>query len=230
MCGDSTVAADVSMLLGGNKPFLCVTDPPYGVSYDPQWRSDAAEKGFLAYAPSRVGKVANDDRADWSAAWGLTPSDVIYSWHPPGATSLVHAAALQDSGFVLRMQIIWAKSNFPIGRGDYHVRHEPCWYAVREGKPARRTDDRTQTTLWEINLDKNIEGGHSTQKPLECMARPIRNHDAPEVYDPFLGSGTTMVAAEQLGRICYGMDIEPKYVAVTLERMAGMGLVPKRVS
>ena len=230
MCGDSTRAEDVVRLLGGAIPFLCVTDPPYGVSYDPNWRNVKAAKGNLAYAATRVGKVTNDDRSDWSEAWALFPGDVIYSWHPVGATSLVHAAALQRSGFVIRMQIIWAKSNFPIGRGDYHVRHEPCWYAVRNGKSARRTEDRTQTTLWEINLDKNVEGGHSTQKPLECMARPIRNHEAAEVYDPFLGSGTTMVAAEQLDRVCYGMEIEPKYVAVSLERLAGMGLKPKLVA
>lgn len=162
--------------------------------------------------------MANDDRADWSAAWALTPSDVVYSWHPAGAPSLVHAKALQDSGFVLRMQIIWAKSNFPIGRGDYHVRHEPCWYAVREGKVAKRNDDRTQTTLWEINLDKNVEGGHSTQKPVECMARAIRNHDAPEVYEPFCGSGTTIVACEQLDRRCFAIEIEPVYVDVAVRR------------
>jgi DNA modification methylase len=195
-----------------------VTDPPYGVNYDPQWRSDAAAKGLLAYAASRVGQVANDDRADWRETWALTPSDVVYSWHPAGATSLVHAKALQDSGFTLRMQIIWAKSNFPIGRGDYHVRHEPCWYAVREGKTAKRTDDRTQTTLWEINLDKNVEGGHSTQKPVECMARPIRNHEPCDVYDPFLGSGTTLIACEQLGRRCMAIEIEPKYVQVAIDR------------
>jgi DNA modification methylase len=230
MCGDSTKAEDVASLLSGSVPFLCVTDPPYGVSYDPSWRNVEAAKGNLAYAPSRIGEVANDDRSDWREAWALFPGDVIYSWHPAGAPSLVHAAALQDSGFAIRMQIIWAKSNFVIGRGDYHVRHEPCWYAVREGKAARRTGDRTQTTLWEINLDRNVEGGHSTQKPLECMARPIRNHDVSEVYDPFLGSGTTMVAAEQLGRTCYSMEIEPKYVAVSLERLAGMGLEPKLVA
>jgi len=218
LCGDATKAEDVARVLCGATPFLCVTDPPYGVNYDPQWRSDAAAAGHLAYAASRVGVVTNDDRADWSAAWALFPGDVIYSWHPPGATSLVHAAALQASGFALRMQIIWAKSNFPISRGDYHVRHEPCWYAVREGKPAKRTDDRTQTTLWEINLDKNVEGGHSTQKPVECMAWPIRNHEPCEVYDPFLGSGTTMIAAEQLGRRCFGIEIEPRYVDVCVRR------------
>ena len=218
LCGDSTKAEDVARVMRQDKPFLCVTDPPYGVNYDPQWRSDAAEKGHLAYAARRVGQVTNDDRADWLETWALTPSDVIYSWHPAGATSLVHAAALQAAGFVLRMQIIWAKSNFPISRGDYHVRHEPCWYAVRKGKPARRTDDRTQTTLWEINLDKNVQGGHSTQKPVECMARPMRNHEPCDVYEPFSGSGTTLIAAEQLGRRCFAIEIEPRYVQVAVDR------------
>ena len=221
ICGDCTDAAVVARVMD-EIPGICVTDPPYGVNYDPQWRSDAADAGHIAYAASRVGKVANDDRADWSAAWALFPGDVIYSWHPAGATSLVHAQALQDSGFVLRMQIIWAKSNFAIGRGDYHVRHEPCWYAVRDGKPAKRTKDRTQTTLWEINLDKNVDGGHGTQKPLECMERPIRNHEFDVVYDPFLGSGTTLIACERLGRRCRAVEIEPGYVAVCLERWATM--------
>ena len=219
LCGDCMVRENVERVLGEERPHLCVTDPPYGVNYDAQWRSDAAKEGHLAYAASRVGQVVNDDRSDWREAWALFPGDVIYSWHPRGATSLVPAGALQDSGFVIRIQIIWAKSNFPIGRGDYHVRHEPCWYAVRKGKPSLRTDDRTQTTLWEINLDKNVEGGHSTQKPLECMARPIRNHSG-DVYDPFLGSGTTMVAAQNLDRRCFALEISPGYVGVCLERMS----------
>lgn len=217
LCGDATKREDVMRLLGRVAPHLMVTDPPYGVEYDPAWRNEAAAKGQLAYAASRIGPVANDDRADWGEAWALFPGDVVYSWHPAGAPSLIHARALQDSGFEIRMQIIWAKSNFPIGRGDYHVRHEPCWYAVRKGRPSKRTDDRTQTTLWEINLDKNVKGGHSTQKPIECMERPLRNHGG-DVYDPFLGSGTTLIAAERLGRICYGMEIEPHYVQVALDR------------
>ena len=218
LCGDATNADDVARLLDGNVPNLMVTDPPYGVNYDPRWRNVAAAEGLLAYADRSVGEVPNDDRSDWREAWALFPGDVVYSGHPAGATSLVHAAALQDSGFTLRMQIIWAKSNFPIGRGDYHVRHEPCWYAIRTGKPAHRTDDRTQTTLWEINLDKNVEGGHSTQKPVECMARPIRNHEPCDIYDPFVGSGTTIVAAEQLGRRCFAIDVSPAYVDVSVHR------------
>ncbi len=217
-CGDCTSKQDVGACLAGSIPGICVTDPPYGVNYDPAWRNRAAAEGKLAYAARRVGAVPNDHRADWKDAWDLFPGDVIYSWHPAGATSLVHAAALEASGFVIRMQIIWAKSNFPIGRGDYHVRHEPCWYAVRKGRPAQRTNDRTQTTLWEIDLDKNVDGGHSTQKPLECMARAIRNHDFGEVYEPFSGSGTTIIACEQLGRTCYALEIDPAYTDVAVRR------------
>ncbi len=243
LCGDATNADDVARLLDGAVPFMCVTDPPYGVEYDPAWRNVAAAEGYLAYSARRVGVVTNDDRADWREAWELFPGDVLYSWHPAGATSLIHAAAIESAGFDLRMQIIWAKSNFPISRGDYHVRHEPCWYAVRHGQPAQRTGDRTQTTVWdfkktpshkellgmyqewktastvwEISLDKNVDGGHSTQKPIECMERAIRNHYAAEVYDPFLGSGTTLIACERLGRRCFAMEIEPRYVDVAVKR------------
>ncbi len=220
LCGDATNHNDVARCLDGAKPGLMVTDPPYGVAYDPAWRQRAAVEGHLSYSsgPKRTGKIANDNRADWREAWELFPGDVIYSWSPGGALSIVHGQALEAAGFVLRTMIIWAKTHFPISRGDYHIQHELCWYAVRKGASSRRTKDRSQTTLWSIDLDTNVAGGHSTQKPLECMARPIRNHEFPDVYDPFVGSGTTIIAAENLDRTCYAMDIDPSYVAVCLQR------------
>jgi DNA modification methylase len=112
---------------------------------------------------------------------------------------------------------MWAKSNFPISRGHYHWRHEACWYAVRGDATAGWIGDHSQTTLWEIDLDRNVEGGHSTQKPVECMRRPIRNHSG-DVYDPFVGSGTTIVAAEREGRGCYALDIDPGYCDVSVRR------------
>jgi DNA modification methylase len=226
MCGDSTSEADVARLLDGGKPLLMVTDPPYGVEYDAGWRDEAAARGLIAHAARRVGKVQNDDRVDWADAFRLFPGDVFYTWSPPGDHLILTGLAVQAAGYDIRYQIIWAKPRFVISRGHYHWQHEVCWYAVKKGRQAHWCGDRSQTSLWEIALDKNVEGGHSTQKPVECMARPIRNHEG-DVYDPFLGSGTTMVAAEQLGRVCYGMEIAPKYVAVTLERMAGMGLEPR---
>ena len=128
--------------------------------------------------------------------------------------------SLVDSGFDVRQQIIWAKSQFVIGRGNYHYQHEPCWYAVRKGATGHWQGDRTQTTLWEIPRPVKSETGHSTQKPVECMRRPIENNSSPgqSVYEPFSGSGTTIIAAEQTGRRCYAMEISPTYVDVAVRR------------
>ena len=219
LCGDSTNADDVAKAMGGATPHLLVSDPPYGVDYDPNWRNEEAAKGHLAYAASRVGVVKNDDRNDWREAWALFTGDVAYCWHAGRHASSVQAS-LEATGLMIRSQIIWAKSNYPISRGHYHWRHEPCWYAVREGKTGHWQGARDQTTLWEINLDKNVEGGHSTQKPIDCMKRPIENNSrkGEEVYDPFLGSGTTLIACEMTGRKCIGIEIDPGYCQVVIER------------
>jgi hypothetical protein len=144
-CGDSTSAADSSEILRGSQPHLMVTDPPYGVGYDPAWRVERNHSaGKLAQ-----GKVLNDDRADWREAYALFPGDVAYVW--TGALrGDVAAAGLAASGFQLRAQIIWAKQHFTLNRGDYHWKHEVCWYAVRDGKTSRWQGGRKQTTLWEI--------------------------------------------------------------------------------
>jgi DNA modification methylase len=214
LCGDSTKAGDVARLLGDRNPVLMVTDPPYGVEYDPAWRAEAG----VNKNKGKMGKVANDDVADWSPAWKLFPGDAAYVYHA-GVMSATVQASLEVCGFKIRAQIIWAKDRMALSRGDYHWQHEPCWYVVHDGKPGHRNDDRKQTTLWEIPARDDAGHGHGTQKPLECMARPMRNHDAPEVYDPFLGSGTTMVAGQNLGRKVYGLEITPKYCAVILQRM-----------
>lgn len=218
LCGDSTDAGDVERCLGGDKPLLMVTDPPYGVEYDPAWRNEAAAKGQLAYAGRRVGTVVADDRADWTDAWKLSPVDVVYAWSAAGRLSIDAALSLESAGFEIRNQIIWKKAHFPISRGHYTYQHEPCWYGVRKGRTAHWCGDKSASSVWEVSLDKNVDGGHSTQKPLECMARPIRNHDSEFVYEPFLGSGTTLIACEQLGRKCRAIEISPAYVAVALQR------------
>lgn len=216
MCGDATKEQDVKRLMHGAEPSLMVTDPPYGVDYDPEWRNEAAEKGQIAHAARRVGKVANDDIVDWFAAWKLSPAKTAYVWHAGYKTSETQKS-LESAGYQIRCQIIWAKQHFAISRGHYHWMHEPCWYAVKKGGTADWIGDRSQTTLWEIGLDKNVEGGHSTQKPVECMARAIKNHSG-DVYDPFCGSGTTLIACENLKRKCFAMEIEPKYCDVIIKR------------
>lgn len=217
LCGDSTVATDVERVLAGVTPLLMVTDPPYGVAYDPNWRNQAG-----ASATKRTGKVLNDDRADWREAWALFPGDVAYVWH--GA---LHATTVADSliacGFNIRSQIIWAKDRLILSRGDYHWQHEPCWYAVRTKGKGHWAGDRKQTTLWHIShRDQDAETVHGTQKPVECMRRPILNNSSPgqAIYEPFSGSGTTIIAAERTGRQCRAIEISPGYVAVALQRWA----------
>lgn len=221
LCGDATKAEDVAKLLGENTPFIMVTDPPYGVNYDPDWRSRAAQHGSVcSFAARRVGKVVNDDRSDWGAAWDLFPGVAAYTWSGAGDVQIASGAALQRAGFEIRCQIIWSKPHFVFSRGQYKYRHEPCWYAIRKGQAAKWVGEVTSSTVWDIALDPNVEGGHSTQKPVECMARPIRNHGGKEddVYDPFVGSGTTIIAAERLGRRCFAMEIDPGYCDVTVNR------------
>jgi DNA modification methylase len=220
-CGDSTNPLDVQELCKEFKPNLMVTDPPYGVKYDAEWRDEAN----LGVGERSKGKVENDDRVDWTDAYSLFPGDVCYVWHA-GLFAGDVGAHLQNCGFELASQIIWVKQHFALSRGDYHWKHEPCWYAVRKGQKHNWQGARDQSTAWDI-LNNNAFGGaaektwgHSTQKPIECMARPIQNNSKPGdyVYDPFGGSGTTMIACEKHNRKCLMMEISPLYCEVIIKR------------
>jgi len=223
LCGDSTNATDVDRLLNGATPHLMVTDPPYGVEYDPTWRD--GKGGFSTASVRQRGAVANDDQADWRGAWSLFPGDVCYIWHGALHSALV-AQSLIDCGFNIRSQIIWSKQQGVFSRGDYHWQHEPCWYAVKNGRTGHWAGDRKQATVWDVQSlnptgNRNEERvGHGTQKPVECMRRPILNNSqrGEIIYDPFLGSGSTLIAAESEGRICYGMELEPRYCDMIVKR------------
>jgi DNA modification methylase len=213
VCGDCTKPEPVALAANGATPHLMVTDPPYGVSYDPKWRNRAGVS-----RSRRTGKVDNDDRADWHPAWALFPGDVAYVWH--GA---LHAAEVAESliacGFQIRAQIVWAKDRLVLGRGDFHWQHEPAWYAVRGSSHWK--GGRQQTTLWQISSrGQDTDTVHATQKPVECMRRPIENNSNPgqAVYDPFCGSGTTIIAAEMTGRACHAIELNPLYVDVAIRR------------
>jgi DNA modification methylase len=251
LCGDATNAEDVARVMGGNKPKMMVTDPPYGVEYDAAWRTKAAVHSKAMGKAFATGKVENDDIADWSDAYKHFTGSGAYIWHASKFSPLINKN-LEDQGFETRNLIVWAKNSLVIGRGNYHHQHEPCWYAVRKGKSAEWKGGRKKTTvwrfagdqlrpgekvfvnintpgvveaisgdestLWEIDKPQKSETGHSTQKPVECMARPIRNHESEFVYEPFSGSGTTIIACEQLGRKCRAIEISPGYVAVAIQR------------
>ena len=233
LCGDATNPDDVARLLDGAEPRLLATDPPYGVSLDPTWRDHLynalgpAEKPYMRIEGHQNTTLSGDTRVDWSAAYALVPSlEVGYVWHAG-----VHAAAVAEGllriGFEIASQVIWDKGLFAMSRGWYHWGHEPCWVVRRPGVANLFHGDRDQGTVWRAPSPKMIMGGstedkfdHPAQKPVLLSEIPIRNHlEAGEaVYDPFLGSGTTLVAAETLGRRCNGMEIDPKYAQVAIER------------
>ena len=206
--------------MDGEMAALMVTDPPYGVNYDESWR----ECSSRTFGGRTKGTIAGDDRCDWSAAYALCNADVAYVWH---SHSNAHTCMenLRSNGFEVRQQIIWRKPFGVMARSAYNWQHEPCWYAVRKGEQASWVGGYKETTVWDATIpnhpmadDDDTRTVHTTQKPIEIMARAIRNHDAPLVFDPFLGSGTTMIAAEQLDRRCFGMEIDPTYCDVIVKR------------
>jgi len=214
-CGDCTDADVVAKALNGVQPHLMVTDPPYGVNYDPSWRRAAG----VNKNEKKMGKVLNDDRADWRDAWELFSGDVAYIWHASLFTREV-LESLEACKFKHRSMIIWAKDRFTLGRGDYHWQHEPCWYVVREGKAGHYVGGRSQSTVWNIPARDDSGVGHGTQKPVECMKRPIENNSSPgqAVYEPFSGSGTTIIAGEMTGRCIHAIELNPAYVDVAVKR------------
>jgi DNA modification methylase len=235
LCGDATSPEAIGKLLSGRKPHLMVTDPPYGVELDSEWRDRA---GINKHGPAEASymkrrieghtqtKISGDTIADWSHAFELVPSlQVAYVWHASRFTSDVLAGLLRI-GFLHHQQIIWRKTAAALTRTHYWFQHEPAWYVRKKnapwyGKPGENT------TIWDCASPKMIMGGsdeekfdHPTQKPVELMRRPILNHTkrGELVYDPFLGSGTTLMAAELTERKCYGLELDPRYVDVTVER------------
>lgn len=240
LCGDSTKPDAVSRLLDGAIPSIMVTDPPYGVKYDPSWRTKAG-----LGSTERTGIVLNDDQACWTDAWRLFPGNVAYVWHG-GLHSATVQQSLHDAGFLVRAQLVWVKPRLVISRCHYHWQHESAfvaekpdesdqdaegqavedrtceeaWYSVRKGATADWRGGRKQTTVWEIGFQGEVKTEHGTQKPVECMARPIRNHGGAgdAVYEPFCGSGSTLIAAEQCGRRCFAMELNPVYCDVIVKR------------
>jgi DNA modification methylase len=235
LCGDATNAETVARLLGERQPLLLVCDPPYGIELDSEWRDRAglngcgpAEGSYMKQRTEgyRETSISGDTRADWSEAFALVPSlQVAYVWHASVFAREVLNGLLRI-GFVYHQQIIWNKGRAVLTRTPYWYAHEPCYFARKKNAPWYGKAGEN-TTVWEAPSPKFIMGGsgeekydHPTQKPIELMRRPILNHTkrGELVYEPFLGSGTTLAAAEVTGRICCALELEPKYVDVAVER------------
>jgi hypothetical protein len=235
LCGDATSQEAVSRLLGERKPFLLVCDPPYGIELDSEWRDRAGLNGCgpaeASYMKHRTEghtntSISSDTRADWSDAFALVPSlQVAYVWHASKFTREVLDGLLRI-GFLHHQQIIWNKGRTVLTRTHYWFQHEPCWYVRKKNAPWFGEAGKC-STIWDSPSPKFIMGGsdeqkfdHPTQKPVELMRRPILNHTVKgeAVYDPFLGSATTLIAAESTERICFGCEIDPRYVDMGILR------------
>lgn len=215
LCGDSTDAAAVEKLMDGQKADIAVTDPPYNVGYT------GGTKDALTIQNDK--QEDSDFRQFLSAAFtnmdaAMKPGAVFYIWHAD-SEGYNFRAACKDAGWQVRQCLIWNKNQLVMGRQDYHWKHEPCLYGWKEGAAHLWASDRKQTTILCFDRpQKNAE--HPTMKPVALLAYQIANNTKGEdiALDLFGGSGTTLVACEQLGRKCYMMELDPKYCDVIIKR------------
>ncbi len=246
LCADATVPGSLEQLMGDLQAKLCHADPPYGVSFDPRNRpgpknSKAARRLSERYAP----KITNDDLSpERYAAWfqrvtstlsdALAPGAAFYIWNSHRFFGLMHDL-LTAHGFKVASTLVWAKESFAPSFGDYNERVEFCLYGWKSGARHAWFGPKNASTLWEIHRDRTSAYRHPTQKALELAERAIRNSSkrGDIVFDPFLGSGTTLIAAARLGRRCFGLEIEPRYCDVIVRRyiaLAGAGAVPRAIA
>lgn len=215
MCGDSTVVTDVEKLMDGNKADLFLTDPPYNVDYE------GGTKEKLKIQNDKM----NDDSFRLFLKDAFQCADIVmkngavfYIWHAD-SEGYNFRGACRDIGWKVRQCLIWNKSSMVMGRQDYHWKHEPCLYGWKEGAGHLWVADRKQTTI--LNFDKPSRSGeHPTMKPIELFDYQIKNNTKGDdiVLDLFMGSGTTIMACEQNGRIAYGMELGEKYCDVIIKR------------
>lgn len=229
LCGDSTKAEDVGRLMAGAKADLLNTDPPYGVSVAGGTHDPRDTKNYRSGGEIENDGLTGDSLAKFleaafaNAKKHLSAGASWYVWYADTETAAFLRATQSLGG--MRHILVWVKPNFVFGRCDYHYRHEPVMYGWTPGAGHRWYGDRTQDSVWEAKVGVDLEKKlHPTSKPISIAARPIQNHTqrGDVVADMFLGSGTTLIAAEQLGRKCYGMEISPAYCDVIVKRWETM--------
>jgi len=233
LCGDSTKTEDVAQLMGGEKADLMVTDPPYGIDYERGKYDGIPRKSNMPTSIEgdyRKGQEQQEFICDTflNAKNICKDNAVIYMWSAQLAEGAHSMLGLIDAGIHIQSQLIWNKSSLVLGRSDYQWKHEICWYGYWNGQDRTWNGERNQTTV--IDATKISASFHPNEKPVDLLSYFVKNSSliGQLVYDPFLGSGTTLVSCEQLRRRGFGIEISPAYVAVTLERFEGLGLIPFR--
>lgn len=212
ICGDSTKAETYKQLLDDRKANLVVTDPPYNVDVEETagkiLNDNMSDGDFYQFLLSMFTQVENHMEDDAS----------IYVFHSD-TEGLNFRKAFKDAGFYLSGCCIWKKNSLVLGRSPYQWQHEPCLYGWKKKGKHQWFSDRKQTTIWEYDRPKSSKD-HPTMKPIQLMAYPIQNSSmrGTIVLDPFLGSGSTLIAADQTGRICYGIELDEKFVDVIVKR------------
>lgn len=230
MCGDSTSAEDVNVLMGGERADVCVTDPPYSVNYQ---ESHKERGGSVSVHAHYVEGATDADASDVLAFMAHVPADVMVWSYPIDRHFFALADAHREHGWEFRKELVWVKTNgFSFWPGaKYQQKHEPIMIAARAGKPIGGDVSATETTVREC-AKPSAHKLHPTQKPMDLWEPLVRNHcpDGGVVYEPFCGSGTTLIAAARQGRRCYGMEISSAYCDVIRKRWGdyarGAGLDP----
>jgi DNA modification methylase len=215
LCGDSTSPADVNRLMGGERADAAITDPPYSVNYDESHKQRGGNQHVHA-----AYHEADLDPTDLLTFMDIVPSDVMLWSYPIDRHFQKLAAAYHQFGWEFRKELIWAKDSFSFWMSaKYQQKHESIMWAVRKGKNLGGTMAANETTVFEYPRPKSHEL-HPTAKPVALWAKLVTNHvmKGMIVYEPFSGSGTTIVAAEQTSRRCYAIELEPQYCDVAVER------------
>ncbi|HMS59583.1 MAG TPA: DNA methyltransferase [Tepidiformaceae bacterium] len=225
LCGDSTDPHDVTIVMNGEKAKLMATDPPYLVNYtggnhppSKANRPETRDKDWDAYTDPESGTEFFVKYLQ-AALPHLVDRAPIYQWHASNRQPLVDAA-WRRAGLLPHQVLIWVKTRGVLTRSHFMWQHEPCMYGWVEGRMPQLKPPPSETTVWHVDQKGEQDGIHPTQKPVELFRRPLKFHTKPGelCFEPFLGSGTCLIAAEELGRRCYGIDQAPEYVDVVVKR------------
>lgn len=228
MCGDSTKKEDVEKLMDGKKADMVFTDPPYGVSYEAGLVDKISRMKAHRSMSRENTQIKNDTISDDEGLYALLLSAFqniaentkhsVYICYGSNR-SIPFLRAFKDADFHFASNIIWVKDRLVMGRGHYHYQYEPILYGWKEKNTGKWMGDRKQSNVWNLKRP-SVNNLHPTMKPVELVVKALVNSSGSEdiILDPFLGSGSTLIAAEKTGRACYGMELDPRYTDVIIAR------------